>query len=286
MMVRGVVSGVALSVACVLAGAPAQAADAMPAAEQDRLVKQHCAVCHSDAAGNGGLSLEHFDAARVPPSLAAVMLSKLAGGLSLETIQAAPSHLPSKARVMTAISSGAINAAGIAPPASDATYALVDALALAGRGAQQWHVGPEGNAPADRKTVTASILRQVARPEDGQAAMYRLILACDPASKTGEIRLSWSPLPTEATLLAVVDGRAPVAIVVQGREKMGNGTPTPITPPASAVLYDSRRLGQGPSITLPDRTLAITGLFGDRVEFPFDTLPRAARRTLTTCLAP
>ena len=36
----------------------------MPTAEQNALVKQYCAVCHSDATKNGGLSLlQHYDAA-------------------------------------------------------------------------------------------------------------------------------------------------------------------------------------------------------------------------------
>src|SRR5271165_2519185 len=53
------------------------ASGAMPAAEQNALVKQYCAVCHTDAARSGGLSLEHYDAAKRNPPLAAMMLSKL-----------------------------------------------------------------------------------------------------------------------------------------------------------------------------------------------------------------
>jgi cytochrome c551/c552 len=52
----------------------------MPAAEQNTLVKRYCAVCHTDAAKNGGLSLEHYDAARRDPGLAAMILSKLNNG--------------------------------------------------------------------------------------------------------------------------------------------------------------------------------------------------------------
>ena len=50
---------------------PAAAADLMPVAQQNALVQKYCAVCHTDAARNGGLSLEHFDAAQAPPSLMA-----------------------------------------------------------------------------------------------------------------------------------------------------------------------------------------------------------------------
>src|SRR5437763_8400034 len=53
---------------------------AMPVAEQNALVAKYCAVCHTDAAMNGGLSLQHYDAAKRDPSLAAMMLSKLANG--------------------------------------------------------------------------------------------------------------------------------------------------------------------------------------------------------------
>ena len=53
---------------------------AMPAAEQNGLVKQYCAVCHTDKARNGGLSLQHYDAAKRDPALAAMMFSKLNAG--------------------------------------------------------------------------------------------------------------------------------------------------------------------------------------------------------------
>src|SRR3982751_3923908 len=59
---------------------PASAADRMPVAQQNALVQQYCAVCHTDAAKNGGLSLEHYDAAQVNPPLAAMLLSKLRNG--------------------------------------------------------------------------------------------------------------------------------------------------------------------------------------------------------------
>src|SRR5437870_8427402 len=58
----------------------APAAEIMPTARQTALVQQYCAVCHTDAAKNGGLSLEHYDAAQVNPPLAAMLLSKLRNG--------------------------------------------------------------------------------------------------------------------------------------------------------------------------------------------------------------
>src|SRR5688572_6037985 len=55
-------------------------AQIMPVARQNALVQKYCAVCHDDTHMNGGLSLQHFDASRVEPSLAAMMVSKLKTG--------------------------------------------------------------------------------------------------------------------------------------------------------------------------------------------------------------
>lgn len=59
---------------------PVSSAEPLPAATQNALVQKHCAVCHSDAASNGGLSLQHYDAAQPNPPLAAMLLSKLRNG--------------------------------------------------------------------------------------------------------------------------------------------------------------------------------------------------------------
>ena len=45
-----------------LAVPTAFATDAMPVAQQNALVQKYCAVCHTDAAKDGALSLPHFDA--------------------------------------------------------------------------------------------------------------------------------------------------------------------------------------------------------------------------------
>src|SRR4051794_880297 len=76
-----------------LAFAVLSASAAMPVAEQNALVKKYCAVCHTDAANNGGLSLEHYDAARRDPGLAAMILSKLNNG----AMGAAGNGVPDKA---------------------------------------------------------------------------------------------------------------------------------------------------------------------------------------------
>jgi hypothetical protein len=91
-----------------LAVPTAFASDAMPAAQQNALVQKYCAVCHTDAARNGGLSLEHFDAAQAAPSLAAMMVSKLTSGVSLETVRAAASDPSASALVDKKMKSGAM----------------------------------------------------------------------------------------------------------------------------------------------------------------------------------
>src|SRR5262245_47595750 len=78
-LARILIKASAMSVLAVLV-ANGAAGEGMPAAEQNALVKKYCAVCHTDAAKNGGLSLEHYDAARADPPLAAMLLSKLRNG--------------------------------------------------------------------------------------------------------------------------------------------------------------------------------------------------------------
>ena len=48
--------------------------------QQNTLVHKYCAVCHTDAVRNGGLSLQHYEAAQADPALAAMLLSKLRNG--------------------------------------------------------------------------------------------------------------------------------------------------------------------------------------------------------------
>jgi hypothetical protein len=49
----------------------------MPVEQQNALLQKYCTVCHKDAHMNGGLSLEHFDAAHPDPGVAAMLASKL-----------------------------------------------------------------------------------------------------------------------------------------------------------------------------------------------------------------
>ena len=210
-----------------------QAADLMPHAQQTALVMKYCAVCHTDAARNGGLTLQHFDASKVDPSLAAMLVAKLR--------------------------TGAMGASGIPRPDEAITKALTAALAAESAGASQWAFTQQ----------TASILRE------SSATLYRLVLACDPATREGDIQISWAPNATNGTLLASLDGKAPVTYAVEGTESMGNG-------------QDAKALRAAIKLrsAMPAQSLAISDLFpNDKVVFPFDTLPDAAKQTLSACFA-
>ncbi len=68
-----------LTVAVTGCGLFVLSAEQMPVTQQNALVQKYCAVCHTDASMNGGLSFEHFDAAHADPGDAAMMVSKLKG---------------------------------------------------------------------------------------------------------------------------------------------------------------------------------------------------------------
>src|ERR1017187_9486392 len=102
----------------------------MPVAQQNALVQKYCAVCHTDAQRNGGLSLQHFDAASPDPGGAAMRVMKL------------------KAKAM--------GASGMPLPDRKAEDALLGALSEKAVGASGWTVN-RTQSPA----ITASIVREV-----------------------------------------------------------------------------------------------------------------------------
>jgi len=256
---------------------PVFAQESISTTEQNALIEKHCAVCHNDTAHNGGLSLEGFSVERAHDSLVAMLLSKMTQGLSVKTLQASHESPAAKALVATRMKGGAMMAAGVAPPSDARMYALIEALAARTTNAANWDMRVEALG-GGRQRLTASILREAPRAGDGEAAMYRLIATCTVGGRDGELRLSWSPQPREGRLLVSVDGAAPVAYTVAGMEKMGNGLPGE-TPPASVVLLNASQRAIG----FPRRSLRITGLFGDTVEFPCSALSDAVPREVTSC---
>jgi hypothetical protein len=201
----------------------------------------------------------------------------------VDTLRAAHVKPDAKALVAKGMKGGAMLAAGIPPPSDATLYALVEALTARVGSAHEWSVSAGESAPADTRTITASILREAPRQEEGQSAMYRLILTCNPTTGAGEIRLSWSPIPATTTLVAAVDERPGIAYRIEGTETMGNGSPS--ANPASAVLADSNAPGSS-TIVLPRRALKVTGVFADTVEFPFANLPQDVRQATASCFTP
>jgi hypothetical protein len=267
-----------------LAVPTALASDAMPVAQQNALVQKYCAVCHTDAARNGGLSLEHFDAAKAAPSLAAMMVSKLTSGVPLETVRAAAYDPGAAALVAGKMKSGAMGAAGIPIPDKATIDALIDTLASEATGANQWDVHRAQDPATKAPMLTASILRELPSARStGEAAMYRLVLACNAATHEGEMQLAWAPVPKAGTLSAAVDGKTPITYNVEGAEKMGNGSQV-TAGPAALSLYQSKIDSPSPRMPLPAKSLRIANLFpNESVEFPFGDLPQTARQSLAAC---
>lgn len=249
---------------------PAPAAEPMPASRQNALVQKYCAVCHTDAARNGGLSLEHFDAAQAAPSLTAMLLSKLTSGVSLKVASQAGEDPNATALVHRKVKAGAMGAAGIPIPDQSIVDALIHAFAAASAGAAEWTV------ERAKDKLTASILREMPSAKNAaEAEAYRLIVSCDAATKEGSLQLAWSPVPQRGSLTASVDRHTPAKFLVEGSEKMGNGSGAILHGLAAVMLS---------GLPLPAESLTIADLFpGETVTFPFATFPQDARRDFASC---
>jgi hypothetical protein len=227
------------------AGVPvASASGPMPVVQQNALVGKYCAVCHTDAIPNGGLSLQHFDAARPDPGLMAMIVSKL--------------------------KSKALGASGQPLPDKVTQDLFQSTLAVESFGAETWVVGHEG------AILTANVVAATpSTKSDGDPDLFRLRLICHTDTHQGGMQMAWSPgVPKSGQLIsAAVDGGTPVTYKIEGVEKMGNGQ-------AGESGPGSVQLG----LALPARQLAVSNTFGDEtVLFPFDGLSESARRGLAVC---
>lgn len=231
--------------------AAAAAAGDLASAEQNALVKKYCAVCHTDRAANGGLSLEHYNASRPDPQLAAMILSKLRNG--------------------------AMGAAGLGVPDPDTQAAWVATTVRQSAGADNWTVNRSEPSASHASIVTSSIVRTLPlRTGQTNAPVYRLTLACNAATHEGTILLTWSPEPqTNRTFSVSADGQPGIPHELTGQEKMGNGS-SGVSGRASAMLH----VGQ------PAKSLTVSNLFpAETVVFPIDALDQQARQELTACSA-
>ena len=227
------------TVALLLAVPAAGLGQTIPVAEQNALVKRHCAVCHTDAARNGGLSLQHFDAADAPASLVAMMVSKLTSGLSLATVQAAPADDKAAALVEQRVVGGAMFAAGIKVPIPTIA-AFTTSLAARATSPRNGTCADAGPGRQDNGGDGEPLRELPVIREGNVAPSYRLVLTCNQATLEGEMQLAWAPTPKRGTLLVAVDGKAPSAYTVEGTEKMGDGS-SGTTGPAAVDLCAPRR---------------------------------------------
>lgn len=259
----GGITALAAGLTAAQTAVPPSAADGlMPVAQQNALVRKYCAVCHDDAHKNGGLSLEHFDAARPDPGVAAMLVSKL--------------------------KANALGAAGLALPDKATQDALRVALSAASSGADLWTVDRTQNHKSQAPTLTAGIVKEVPSATNGrEPTLYRLTLTCDSDTRDGEVQLAWSPGVPESgqTMSASVDGRALPPYRLDGKEKMGNGGDG-TSGPGAVTLYRTRASvpSSGAVMSLPVSSLTVGNVFaGETVVFPFGPLPSQVRNELATC---
>jgi hypothetical protein len=246
--------------------------DTMPAQQQNALVMKYCAVCHNDTQLNGGLSVEHFDAAHADPSVAAMLLSKLTNGLPLERVSAANVDPAAAAAIDNEMKDSAIDAAGVPVPDSATFRALVLALSAEAAHATEWTANQVQHPVSKAQMLTASIVREVAAANDpAKVDIYRLTLTCRADTHEAEMQLAWAPGAPEKghAMFVSVNGRPPLTYEVEGREKMGRNRLMGNGGPGAIIL----------AIPLPEKTLTVGNLVGGKtVAFPFDDLPQVVRQ--------
>ena len=230
----------------VIAASGLQAAE-MPVAQQNAMVQKYCATCHTDAVRNGGLSLQHFDAAHADPGEVAMMVGKL--------------------------KTGALGASGLKLPDQATQDAFQSALTAESAGADKWTVTKQAG------TLIASAVRSVqVAAEPDIPNLYRLKLTCDADTHKGELQVAWSPRGSKKgqIVAAALDGREPMSYPLDEVETYGNGMPGSAGH-AAVVLQTAQ---------MPAKTLTVSSLYPDeKVVFPVGELDGKVRRELARCFA-
>lgn len=277
---------VALSVSSTLAAESSFPVTDISIAEQNAMMKDYCVICHLDSSMNGGLSLEHFDAATVSPPLAAILANKFTMGVPLENLLE-PELDP---EVIEEIELGkrfgapsVMGVAGLPLPSDGEINGFIMAMAQRTEGAERWHVNvDEETISADIVRITSFPAREDQRPRD---IMFRLVLTCDLASDEGEMLLTWSPQPANGSLEVVVDNDLPVEFIIDEQEPMANGDEG-TSAPSSVVLVGLGKKDEYPDISPPRNRLRLKSpLLSEQIEFSFADLWESEPDQLNACFA-
>jgi mono/diheme cytochrome c family protein len=239
---------------------PAPASDLMPVAQQNALVQKHCVGCHKGAAPGGGLSLEAFDAGRPDPSVAGMMLVKIAAD-------------------------GAMGAAGVPKPDAPTMDAFIGALSTAAASAPSgpgvWSVTLAEEPKRGHDLVTARITQEIPLPDGKrQFAVYQLTLACSGATRRGEMQLATFTKAGEDAPMTIRAMSTLANAAVPFTYALDDG----VSQPATLRTTQEHSGTAQDAMLLPSRTLAVSGLYPkENVSFAFAGLSPTVRQVLATC---
>jgi len=231
---------------------PQVAAERMPASEQNKVIQTYCAVCHTDTSMTADLTLEHFDAANLDPSLAAMLRSKA--------------------------KNGAFGAAGIKPPDRAYQDAFFGALAAESAGANRWTI-TRSQTPARSPMLTATVLRSAPSVMNaGDPDLYRLTLSCVPDSHEGEMKLTWAPWD-----VPLVGGTMSVASDEKAANTLNlkNGAGSTILANSVAGLPEQTLTIRTPQMSANQNR--VDPLPDETVVFAFNELAPDVRQELSAC---